>query len=143
VVSLLAAAEDAGADVYFRGQAPGGPGYFHPVALVRNVTDEMPLVAEEQFGPVLPILTYTDLDEAVKRANASELGLGASVWSADEERAVDVAGRLEAGTVWVNQHPMLSPDVPFGGIKQSGVGVESSLHGLLSYTDISVLRVRR
>ena len=92
---------------------------------------------------MLPILTYRDLDEAVARANSSELGLGASVWSADEDRAVAVADRLEAGTVWVNQHPMLSPDVPFGGIKQSGIGVESSLHGLLSYTDISVLRVKR
>ena len=143
VVSLLLAAQDAGADPYFRGKAPEGPGYFHPVTLVRNVTDDMPLVAEEQFGPVLPILTYSDVDEAVKRANASELGLGASVWSADEERAVQVAERLEAGTVWVNQHPMLSPDVPFGGIKQSGLGVESSLHGLLAYTDISVLRVKR
>jgi acyl-CoA reductase-like NAD-dependent aldehyde dehydrogenase len=143
VVGLLADAEAAGADAYFRGLAPAGPGYFHPVTLVRNVSDDMALVREEQFGPVLPILTYADLDEAVKRANASELGLGASVWSADEERAIAVAERLEAGTVWVNQHPMLSPDVPFGGIKQSGLGVESSLHGLLSYTDISVLRVKR
>jgi acyl-CoA reductase-like NAD-dependent aldehyde dehydrogenase len=103
----------------------------------------MALVREEQFGPVLPVLTYSNLDEAVARANASDLGLGASVWSADEERAIEIADRLEAGTVWVNQHPMLSPDVPFGGIKQSGLGVESSLHGLLAYTDISVLRVKR
>jgi len=103
----------------------------------------MGLVAEEQFGPVLPILTYRDLDDAVARANASDLALGASVWSADEDRAVPVAGRLEAGTVWVNQHPLLSPDVPFGGLKQSGLGVESSRYGLLAYTDISVLRVRR
>jgi acyl-CoA reductase-like NAD-dependent aldehyde dehydrogenase len=129
--------------VYFRGKAPEGPGYFHPVTLVRNVTDDMALVREEQFGPVLPILTYSDLDEAVERANSSELGLGASVWSANEEQAIEVAERIEAGTVWINQHPMLSPDVPFGGIKQSGLGVESSLHGLLSYTDISVLRVKR
>jgi acyl-CoA reductase-like NAD-dependent aldehyde dehydrogenase len=143
VVSLLAAAEEAGADAYFRGKAPEGPGYFHPVTLVRNVTDDMALVREEQFGPVLPILTYRDLDEAIKRANSSELGLGASVWSASEEQAIEVAERIEAGTVWINQHPMLSPDVPFGGIKQSGLGVESSLHGLLSYTDISVLRVKR
>lgn len=143
VTSLLAAAEQAGADAYFRGKAPEGPGLFHPVVLVRNVGDDMALVREEQFGPVLPILTYRDLDDAVARANASELGLGASVWSPDEDRAVAVAGRLEAGTVWVNQHPMLSPDVPFGGIKQSGIGVESSLYGLLSYTDISVLRVKR
>jgi acyl-CoA reductase-like NAD-dependent aldehyde dehydrogenase len=143
VESLLAAAQRQGAEAYFRGEAPVGPGYFHPVTLVRGATDDMALVAEEQFGPVLPILTYRDLDEAVARANATELGLGASVWASDEDRAVDVASRLEAGTVWVNQHPMLSPDTPFGGLKQSGLGVESSLHGLLGYTDISVLRVKR
>jgi acyl-CoA reductase-like NAD-dependent aldehyde dehydrogenase len=143
VEALTAAAQADGAEVYFRGEAPGGPGYFHPVTLVRRATDEMALVAQEQFGPVLPVLTYRDLDEAIARANASDLGLGASVWSADEPRAVDVAARMQAGTVWVNQHPMLSPDVPFGGVKQSGLGVESSLHGLLAYTDISVLRVKR
>jgi acyl-CoA reductase-like NAD-dependent aldehyde dehydrogenase len=143
VEALTAAARADGADIYFRGDAPGGPGYFHPVTLVRRATDEMALVAQEQFGPVLPVLTYRDLDEAVARANASDLGLGASVWSGDEDRAVKVSGRLQAGTVWVNQHPMLSPDVPFGGVKQSGLGVESSLYGLLGYTDISVLRVKR
>jgi acyl-CoA reductase-like NAD-dependent aldehyde dehydrogenase len=143
VRNLVADAEQRGADVYFRGKAPAGPGYFHPVALVRNATDDMALVAEEQFGPVLPVLTYRDLGDAVARANASDLALGASVWSTDEDRAVQVADRLEAGTVWVNQHPLLSPDVPFGGLKQSGLGVESSRYGLLAYTDISVLRVRR
>jgi len=142
VRSLIADAEAAGADVYYRGDAPDGPGYFHPVTLVRGVTDAMPLAAQEQFGPVMPVLTYRDLDEVVERANASELGLGASVWASDESRAIEVAGRLEAGTVWVNQHPNLSPDTPFGGIKQSGLGVEGSLHGVLGFTDISVLRVK-
>jgi acyl-CoA reductase-like NAD-dependent aldehyde dehydrogenase len=143
VEALTAAARADGAEVYFRGEAPAGPGYFHPVTLVRRATDDMALVAEEQFGPVLPVLTYRTVDEAVARANDSDLGLGASVWSPDEDRAVEVAAQLEAGTVWVNQHPMLSPDVPFGGVKQSGLGVESSLYGLLAYTDISVLRVKR
>jgi acyl-CoA reductase-like NAD-dependent aldehyde dehydrogenase len=143
VEALTAAARADGAEVYFRGEAPAGPGYFHPVTLVRRAADDMALVAQEQFGPVLPVLTYRTVDEAVARANDSDLGLGASVWSGDEDRAVEVAAQLEAGTVWVNQHPMLSPDVPFGGVKQSGLGVESSLHGLLAYTDISVLRVKR
>jgi acyl-CoA reductase-like NAD-dependent aldehyde dehydrogenase len=143
VKALTAAARADGAEVFFRGEAPAGPGYFHPVTLVRRATDDMALVAQEQFGPVLPVLTYRTVSEAVARANDSDLGLGASVWSGDEDRAVEVAARLEAGTVWVNQHPMLSPDVPFGGVKQSGLGVESSLYGLLAYTDISVLRVKR
>lgn len=142
VAGLVANAERSGADVFFRGDAPVGPGYFHPVTLVRNITDDVPLAYEEQFGPVLPVLTYRDIDDAVDRANASDLGLGASVWSSDEDRAIGVAERLEAGTAWVNQHPNLSPDTPFGGVKQSGLGVESSLHGLLAYTDITVLRVK-
>ncbi len=136
-------AANRGADVYFRGEVPEGPGYFHPVTLVRGVDDSVPLVREEQFGPVLPILTYTDLDDVIARANDSELALGASVWSSDERRAIEVAERVEAGTVWVNQHPMLSSDVPFGGVKQSGLGVEQSIHGVLEYTNYRVLRVKR
>jgi acyl-CoA reductase-like NAD-dependent aldehyde dehydrogenase len=143
VKALVADAESRGAQVFFRGKAPDGPGYWHPVTLVRGAGDDVPLVAEEQFGPVLPVLTYDSPEEAVARANASPFGLGASVWSPDEDRATVLAGALEAGTVWVNQHPMLSPSTPFGGRKQSGIGVESSHHGLAAYTDISVLRVRR
>lgn len=138
--------EDArrrGADIYFEGQIPEGPGYFHPITLVRNISDDVALTREEQFGPVLPILTYTDLDDVIARANNSPLALGASVWSPDEDRARAVAARVQAGTVWINQHPMLSPDVPFGGIKQSGLGVEQSLHGVLQYTDYRVVRIKR
>ncbi|MGH3555964.1 MAG: non-phosphorylative glyceraldehyde 3-phosphate dehydrogenase TadD [Mycobacterium sp.] len=132
-----------GAEVFFQGDIPAGPGYFHPVTLVRNISDDVALASQEQFGPVLPILTYTDVDEVIERANDSPLGLGASVWSADEDRALAVAARVQAGTVWINQHPMLSPDVPFGGIKHSGLGVEQSLHGVLEYTDYRVVRVKR
>ena len=143
VKGLLADAQAAGGEVFFRGEAPEGPGYWHPATLVRGLTDGIGLVAEEQFGPVLPLLTYEDVDEVVTRANASPFGLGASVWSSDVERATGVAERLEAGSVWVNQHPALSPEAPFGGLKQSGLGVEAARDGLLAYTDISVLRVKR
>jgi acyl-CoA reductase-like NAD-dependent aldehyde dehydrogenase len=143
VRSLVADARDRGADVFFTGKVPNGPGYWHPVTLVRGAGEDAPLVAQEQFGPVLPLLSYDSVDEAVARANASPFGLGASVWSGDEDRAAAVAASLQAGTVWVNQHPMLSPDTPFGGLKESGIGVESSHHGLAAYTDLRVLRVRR
>lgn len=143
VRGLLTDAVVRGAEVFFRGAAPDGPGFWHPVTLVRGAGDDVPLVAEEQFGPVLPLLTYGTVDEAVARANATAYGLGASVWSGDLAAAEAVAVRLDAGSVWVNQHPMLSPGVPFGGRKQSGVGVESSLLGLHAYTDVSVLRIRR
>jgi acyl-CoA reductase-like NAD-dependent aldehyde dehydrogenase len=142
VTRLLADSVTGGADVVFRGQAPAGPGYFYPVTIVRCDTDELPLVSEEQFGPILPVLTYRDVDEAVSRANASRFGLGASVWSTDEDRAGSVADRLEAGTVWINHHPSIAPDVPFGGVEQSGIGVESSRHGLFEFTNISVRKVR-
>ncbi|ROZ88021.1 non-phosphorylative glyceraldehyde 3-phosphate dehydrogenase TadD [Gordonia sp. OPL2] len=132
-----------GADVYFRGEIPDGPGYFHPVTLVRGLADDVPLASEEQFGPVLPLLTYDDIDDVVARANNSPLGLGASVWSSDESRARGVADRLEAGSVWINNHPVLTSDVPFGGVKQSGLGVEQSIYGVLAYTDIKVIRATR
>lgn len=92
-------------------------------------------VKEEAFGPVLPLLSYRDVDEVVRRANDSEYGLGASVWSADVEAARAVAERLECGTVWINHIHALSPMVAFGGHKQSGLGVENSLQGLLEYTN--------
>ena len=143
VRSLVAGAIDNGGDAFFVGEAPNGPGYFHPVTLVRGVREGTALVDEEQFGPVLPILTYRTVDEAVDRANASEFGLGASVWGSDPERAALVAGRLEAGGVFVGQHPGMGPDLPFGGVKQSGIGVESSMLGLSAYTDVQVLNVKR
>lgn len=143
VRGLLDDAVGRGAQVYFRGEAPDGPGYWHPVTLVRGAGDDAPLVAQEQFGPVLPLLTYDTVDEAVTRANATTYGLGASVWSPDLDAAQEVALRLQAGSVWVNQHPMLSPDTPFGGRKHSGLGVEGSPLGLHAYTDVSVLRLKR
>jgi acyl-CoA reductase-like NAD-dependent aldehyde dehydrogenase len=140
---LVAGALQDGGDAFFVGDAPDGPGYFHPVTLVRGVREGTALVDEEQFGPVLPILTYRTVDEAVQRANATEFGLGASVWGSDPERAALVAGRLEAGGVFVGQHPGMGPDLPFGGVKQSGIGVESSTLGLSAYTDVQVLIVKR
>ena len=138
--------EDAvarGGEAYFRGEVPDGPGYWFPTTLVRGVAEGVPLVDEEPFGPVLPLLPYRDLDDAVARANDTAYGLGASVWSPDLDRAAAVAERLDAGSVWVNQHPVVSATVPFGGAKQSGIGVEGSLHGLHAYTDIKVFNTKR
>ena len=108
--------------------------YLRPV-IVLEVPDDAPLVATEQFGPALPFLTYDTLDEAVLRANAGELGLGASVWSADEDRAFEVAGRLDAGFTFVNTHNRtgLAAHIPFGGVKRSGWGREYGDEGLMEY----------
>ena len=125
------------------GEALDRPGYFIRPTIVRDIADDARLVREEQFGPVLPVLRFDDVDDVVARANASEFGLGASVWGADVNRAYDVALRLEAGTVWINKHLDLPFDVPFRGAKQSGLGVELGLEGLKEYTQAKVINIAR
>ncbi|MGP6174181.1 aldehyde dehydrogenase family protein [Corynebacterium sp. A21] len=128
---LVTAAKDSGARVLLGGDPDyDAPGYFFPTTLIADIDPQNPLVIEEQFGPALPIVRYTDLEDAIAQANALDVGLGASVWSADREKARAVAARIEAGTVWINSHGGLDPRVPFGGIKQSGYGIEFGAAGL-------------
>ncbi len=119
------------------------PGYYVEPTIVRDIDDESELVAKETFAPIRPVLKYDDLDEAIERANASPYGLGGSVWGTDIERAADVADRLESGTTWVNQHFAISPDVPFGGRKSSGLGVEFGEEGVNEFTDIHVINIAK
>ena len=119
------------------------PGYFVPLTIVRDIEDGTFTVDEEAFGPVLPIIRYTNVDDVIARANASPYGLGASVWSANLERAAAVACRLESGTVWINQHCALDPSIPFPAHKQSGIGVESGREGLYAYTALQILNVNK
>ena len=109
---------------------PEAPGNFYPTTLVADIDNNNPLVAQEQFGPALPIIRYQDLDQAVTMANALDVGLGASVWGNDREAARAVAARLEAGTVWINAHGGVHPMIPFGGVKKSGYGLEFGVEGL-------------
>ncbi|NKI16570.1 aldehyde dehydrogenase family protein [Spongiibacter sp. KMU-166] len=125
------------------GEVPDGKGYFITPTLVRDVSDGHPLVDEEPFGPILPIIKYSDVDDAVRRANASPYGLGASVWSADSSAAQRIAARLEAGTVWVNQHCAIDPSVPFPTTKCSGLGVEAGREGLLEFCNLKVLNIKK
>lgn len=118
-------------------------GYFLRPTIVRDVTDGDQIVDEEQFGPILPVIRYSDIDDVVARANASPYGLGASVWSRDLDRAVAVADRIESGSVWVNQHIAIGPHIPMAGVKSSGLGVEQSEEGLAEYTQLSVINVAR
>jgi acyl-CoA reductase-like NAD-dependent aldehyde dehydrogenase len=115
-----------------------GAGFFTPVAFADDPADDSRVVAEEAFGPILPLMRYRGIDEVVERANNSIYGLGASVWG-DEDEAAKVASRLEAGTVWINTIHDLSPLQPFGGHKQSGLGVENGMAGLLGYTNTKVV----
>jgi acyl-CoA reductase-like NAD-dependent aldehyde dehydrogenase len=131
VDALVESAKASGARVLLGGEPDRDqPGHFYPTTLIADIADDAPLVAEEQFGPALPIIRYRDLDEAIAMANGVEVALGASVWSSDRERARAVAARLEAGTVWINAHGVVHPMVPFGGAKQSGYGLEFGVEGL-------------
>ncbi|MGR6965047.1 aldehyde dehydrogenase family protein [Geodermatophilus sp. URMC 61] len=131
VARLVDAARDAGAKILVGGDPdPDAPGYFYPATIVADVDDDNPLVAEEQFGPALPIVRYDDVDSAVAMANRLDVGLGASVWGSDREAARAVAARLEAGTVWINSHGGVHPMIPFGGVKKSGYGLEFGVEGL-------------
>jgi acyl-CoA reductase-like NAD-dependent aldehyde dehydrogenase len=131
VARLVEAARDSGAKILIGGDPdPDAPGHFYPVTLVADVDDDNPLVAEEQFGPALPIVRYEEVDRAVEMANALDVGLGASVWSSDRDAARAVASRLEAGTVWINSHGGVHPMIPFGGVKKSGYGLEFGVEGL-------------
>lgn len=128
---LVKAAKDSGAKVLIGGNPDyDAPGFFYPTTLVADIDPNNPLVVEEQFGPALPIIRYSNLDEAIEQANALEVGLGSSVWSSNRERALEVAARIQAGTVWINKHGAVDPRVPFGGIKESGYGLEFGIAGL-------------
>ncbi|KAL8831734.1 MAG: hypothetical protein Q9170_005164 [Blastenia crenularia] len=118
------------------GEAPAQSddnGYFVYPTLLDNPPDDSSIVTEEPFGPILPILKWSDEEAVIARANDSKMGLGASVWSRDLDRAGKMARRLEAGTVWVNSHFEVSPGIPFGGFKWSGIGTEWGMSGLKSY----------
>lgn len=116
-----------GADV------PDGDGYFIPITIVDNPPESSRVVQEEAFGPILPMLKFADIDDVIDRANASEYGLAGAVWSKDTDQAMEIARRMETGTIWINQSLNLRPDTPFAGHKNSGFGVENGQEGLLEY----------
>jgi acyl-CoA reductase-like NAD-dependent aldehyde dehydrogenase len=118
-------------------------GYFFEPTIVADLTDGSRLVDEEPFGPILPIIKYADIDEVIERANRNECGLGGSIWSSDTKKAAALAQRLECGSAWVNDHGAVQPDAPFGGVKQSGMGVEFGLYGLEEFTSIQTLKIAR
>ena len=118
-------------------------GYFFPITVVDNPPEDSKIVSEEQFGPILPILVYDEVDEAITRANDSIYGLGGSVWGRDTKAAVDVANRIEAGMVWVNEIHTQGVDVPFGGVKQSGIGTEHGREGRELFTNPKTILIHK
>lgn len=145
VLELIEDAKDNGYKFLVGGEDadPSGTGYYVPITILDNPPEDARIVAEEQFGPVVPLMKFASEDEAIARANASEYGLAGAVWTKDTDKGVAIAEQLETGTVWVNEFMQLSPFAPFGGHKQSGFGAEYGKEGLLEFTYPQVITVKR
>jgi len=144
VLELIQDAKDNGYKFLVGGDHdPNIPGYYVPITILDNPPEDARIVAEEQFGPVMPLMKFSTTDEAIARANASEYGLAGAVWTGNPDEGVKVAEQLETGTVWVNEYLHLSPFAPFGGHKQSGFGAEYGKEGLLEFTYPQVITVKR
>jgi acyl-CoA reductase-like NAD-dependent aldehyde dehydrogenase len=141
LVGLQRDTKAGGARILAGGDAPAGPGYYIPPMVAADLNDDSRLVREEQFGPLIPVLKFSDVEDAIARANDTDFGLCGSVWTRDLERGAAIAARLEVGTAWVNQHRATLPTVPFGGAKQSGLGRQYSLIGLLGYMEPQVISI--
>ncbi len=131
---LIDDAEAAGLTILQGSAVPEGEGYFIPLTLVDNPPEDAAVVCEEAFGPVLPMMRFTDIEDVIVRANDSEYGLAGSIWSRDIDQAVAIAKRLDTGSIWINQNRQVAPHVPFSGFKQSGFGVENGREGMLEFT---------
>ena len=142
VKALIEEAKQDG-NVIAGGEFPDKPGYFIRPTIVRDIKEGSRLVDEEQFGPVLPVMSFADESEAVERANASAWGLGGSVWSASPERAYALAEQMDTGTVWINKHAELDPTIPFGGAKMSGLGNELGQEGLQEFTQQKIINIAK
>ncbi|WP_238147216.1 aldehyde dehydrogenase family protein [Rhizorhabdus dicambivorans] len=142
VIELMQDAAAHGAVFETGGEALARDGYFIPPTIATGISDGVRLVDEEQFGPVLPIVRYTDIDDAIARANNSPYGLSGSIWTSDVKRGYALARRLEVGTAWVNKHLEPSVDAPFGGAKESGLGRVMSVVGAKTYMEPQVVDIQ-
>lgn len=141
VISLVDDARSRGAKIATGGSPIAGPGFFYPPTLVTDITDDAPLVAEEQFGPALPILPFDNVEDAIARANATHYGLSGSIWTQDIKRGAEWASQLECGTAWVNQHNTFHPDAPVGGVKWSGIGYQNGRWGLEAFCSLQTVHL--
>ena len=141
VIDLAEDAKANGGRFLSGGNKIEGDGYFFEPTIVADLTDGSRLVDEEPFGPIVPIIKYSDIDAVIEKANENDAGLGGSIWSTDIAKATELAKRMECGSVWINNHGAIQPNAPFGGIKQSGFGVEFGLYGLEECTSIQTLNI--
>ena len=144
VCELIQDAKDNGYKFLTGGDVdPSGTGYYVPITILDNPPEDARIVAEEQFGPVMPLMKFGTVDEVIERANNSDYGLAGAVWTKDADKGVEIAEQLETGTVWINEFLHISPLAPFGGHKQSGFGAEYGVDGLKEFTYPQVITVKR
>ena len=136
---LVRSARDAGAKPVAGGYALQGTGFFYRPTIVTDLDPDHALVVEEQFGPVVPVLSYRYIEDAIAMAGRGPYGLGGSIWTSDPQRARGLASALDVGTVWINHHAELRPDVPFGGARDSGIGYENGEQVLDAYSQLQVV----
>jgi phenylacetaldehyde dehydrogenase len=139
VLSFISEGRESGGEVVVGGEAPDAPGFFVEPTVIANVEQQAPVMQEEIFGPVLVANPYDDLDDLVRKANDTRYGLAASIWSQNLSRVLDLAPRLRAGTVWVNTHSVLDANMPFGGMKMSGLGREHGTAAIEEYTELKTV----
>ncbi|MGE0774526.1 MAG: aldehyde dehydrogenase family protein [Sphingomonadaceae bacterium] len=141
VKHLVAGALEEGGTAVTGGAPLDTPGNFYPPTLITGLASDAKLVVEEQFGPVLPVLKFSDIDQAIAEANSTIYGLGGSVWTSDTDAGIEIAGQLESGTAWVNQHGIVLPHIPCGGMKLSGIGRANGRVGLDNYSELQTIAV--
>ena len=136
VAAMVERARAAGARVVTGGVLPDGPGSFYPPTLIADVTEDSEIYRDEVFGPVLTVSTFTDDDDALRRANDTVYGLAASAWTRDVYRAQRASREIKAGCVWINDHIPIISEMPHGGVGASGFGKDMSTYSLDEYLTV-------
>jgi len=143
VENLVKDASERGGRIVTGGKRGEGVGYFYPPTVITDIEEQARIVIEEQFGPVVPIIPYSDEEEAIQKANSLRYGLGASVWTTDNNHGLSVANELESGTAWINTHMVVDPMAPFGGVKESGIGRELGIWGFNEYVNLQTVYLKK
>ena len=136
IIGHIEEARRAGARVVTGGDMPNRPGYYVRPTIIADTTNDMVICRQEVFGPVVTVMPFSDEEEAIRLANDTNMGLTASLWTNDLAKTMNIVPRLKAGTVWVNSHNMIDPNMPFGGYKESGIGRDFGTSALDSYTEL-------
>ena len=136
-------AKKKGAHILTGGKKLAGKGYFFPPTVLTNLTDDMKVMKEETFGPVIPLVSFETIEEAIEKANNTKYGLTASIWTKDKEKAKQIAKKLVVGTVVINSSGGYKLGCPWGGAKQSGIGRINYTEGIRELTNIKHLSIKK